>query len=1024
MLDNLNVQNKDTYENKVKELTNKNKEKENLHKGLESKKELFSPTLQQKIKQQLVNEDEKTKYDALAQQYTELASTKEQIKQKINSLEWLGAKDKESLTKKLINQENASTSRAIETEANQLNTFKKNLTDSVQQLQNIDQSEKTTTKDRIKEAITKDQAQKLHDDLKLKSQKADAKNQVNSLNNINNRKQGYLNEIESASNESKISAIVNRAKNRSNLNKEKETAKNQIQNLNLISNEHKQRLKNEIDSRETVDKVNETLNWAKQLSELKAQNSFDKLKLTNLSKNTNEKAKYEQELLNADTKVAVTRLVNDYKAKENEIVKANQKIDQHNNLSTEVKNSFKTKIREAQTNKINDIINEAKTLDTNNYRNITTLNGLQYLNDTYKTNKAKEIKNQATTQASNAKLKEAVDFNNSKKEYADKINQFSLLTQKTKTDAISGLKNNDNQSSYKEKYDKLKEKEDIKKERLTLITTTSEITRKGREILDSQLRATDEDHELNRILEDVVMWRNEAKINSDITSSLNSSKAKIQELAASNQANSSQSLQSLNNFISQNTKNEEDTLDALKVKNKALKDGLRERIIKFNQSMSTKVDNTNTNASKPLNTINNDELTNTKNKLEADIEKYKSIKQSISSNFDQSFDQNGYDNVIAKSTQVLAKLNQKIQLVDKYQTINKTLLSSKLAEREKEWLESRLLKVARNPDVQMSELDGVQNDINNAINEQKRLLDAFADAEFDLNKTMDVLKDIDAISKNRQINASHQSIVQKYNNIMTTIKSRYDDSVNEGTLPQLTSEVTKLNDGLEIYATKFTEVKNYIIKHSGTEQIQTDAWDQYEKSTQNVRLELSKDGIKDYGYYKQTMETTLNSAFDDVKKLVFKKQIVEFIGNGRWSQPGQVSYNSHVNFTISNAYVENPSAKSKAQIKFVENKGYETTYPNMHINFNISDVTNGYTGGHDIWTHEIYFHSSDDDKMVYRLQSKRYKQHTWFVINKMPSSTKYDRRLDPWAYKVDNDKKNWFTEEDLVLTEFKGQKVK
>lgn len=228
---------------------------------------------------------------------------------------------------------------------------------------------------------------------------------------------------------------------------------------------------------------------------------------------------------------------------------------------------------------------------------------------------------------------------------------------------------------------------------------------------------------------------------------------------------------------------------------------------------------------------------------------------------------------------------------------------------------------------------------------------------------------------------------------------------------------------LDTYVNNFKEIEKYISQKSGTNDIKDAAWNKYIEMTQDVRIKLVNNSINDDSYIKEQIKADLNKAFDEIKKLVFKKQIIQFIGNGKWSQPGGVWNNTHIETIITNAYVQNPETKRNATMHLIKNKGYVSTYPNMKIDFNINDVTRSYVQGYDVWAHEIFFHSSDNDRIVYKLISKKSPGHTWFRINKVPSSDQYDPKFEPWAYQPDTNPNNWFTEQDLILTEYKGQKV-
>ncbi|WP_280451482.1 hypothetical protein [Ureaplasma diversum] len=1091
-LDDLTLENKQSFDDKLRELTEKNKEKEDLYKSLESKKDLFSPALQQKIKEQLINEDQKDKYTLLADKYDALAKTKEQIKQKIEGLESTGDKNKQDLIAKLTEKEDEPSAKALETEAVELDNLKKELMSSVDTLKNIEDNERQSIKTQIKDAPTKDQAQKLHDNLKLKSQKEQAKNDVAGLSDIDSKKENYKNQIDLAENDEEIQRILNRAKNESQLNKAKSNAKTQIEKLTLISPEHKQRLLNEIASKNDSNEVNKTLTLANELEEFKKENSFQKLNLTEIAKEQNANTKYNELILNKTTKSEVQNLANEYKSRESEIVKANQAIDKLTNMSQTVRTALKEKVKSAQKDQINNIVNEAKQLDAQNAKNITDLNKLQLLNQQYRTNKTDEIKNQTTIATSNSILKEAqelnktkqaakneIDSNNllstkqqsdlnnrlleangntainaikqennkikaykqqastkvnnnkdyltrseidnvtgaiknandengtnrkaeesktlndAKKKYAQQINGLDLLTSQTKSEAVSYIKTNNGQDPAKQKYDQLKQKNDSKNSHLQLIKSTSEITAAGKRSLEQELRSSDNDQVINNIPQKVNSWKEESLKNSKITTASKTSLTKMKELATNN-TQMWQDLENLQNLIKSNTKQDSDSLENLKTKNQNLNNQINSHITKFNKNVNSLIDEAKTKAEKPDNLESKEELTKIKEKLEADISKYNEIKQSISEAFGREIDKNGYDNAIAKYEQTKSWIEQKIELATKYSNLKGNVQGSSLSQKDKEKYENNIKNNVKNKDLGTSDFSALETKINEAIKNREDIVNKYTLAKNELKKYVDKLSDTSAITKYTQLNSSHQSISQNYNVLLERVSDKFNSDMGDDEIKNLTHEFTEYYETLSYYDVVFQSVKNYISTRSSNDETTDKGWTKYYTLMKPVIDRLATKGSTKNLEFIVGQKALLANAEDEVKKEIFKFEVLRLIGSGKWSKGGNSG-------TIAFAYFDKDSKKP-----VLNKEHYSSKFPNFRVEFLTSGIEEDWTRSRYSWTGRVKFHSGDNNDIVLSLKD----EHKFLAI---PVKTRYDQKTDKkTAHSTNPDRGRWFNENDFA----------
>lgn len=189
---------KDQIDKIVEELTNKNKEKQDLFDKNIKDNDLFTNEFIDETKNQLVNEDNNDKYNKIKNDFAALKTQKEDLIKKLDdnaTYPNLGQKDKENLKNKLKQASDIESIKEVEKQTSQLNTEKQKLISEVDKLEKVD-ADKATTKEQIINANGKDEAQKIYDQLKVKSNKEKAKAEINALQYLNNaEKQNSISQI-------------------------------------------------------------------------------------------------------------------------------------------------------------------------------------------------------------------------------------------------------------------------------------------------------------------------------------------------------------------------------------------------------------------------------------------------------------------------------------------------------------------------------------------------------------------------------------------------------------------------------------------------------------------------------------------------------------------------------------------------------------------------------------------------------------------------------------------------------------
>ncbi|ENY69887.1 Hypothetical protein MBVG_2570 [Mycoplasmopsis bovigenitalium 51080] len=170
---NTTNENKEQINKIVEELTNKNKEKQDLFDKNIKHSDMFTEQFINEQKNKLVNEDNKDKYNKIKNDFATLKTQKEDLINKLDNkatFPYLGGKDKQNLKNKLKQAIDSESIKEVEKEASQLNADKQKLISEVDKLEKVE-ADKASTKEQIINANGKDEAQRIYDELKAKSNK-------------------------------------------------------------------------------------------------------------------------------------------------------------------------------------------------------------------------------------------------------------------------------------------------------------------------------------------------------------------------------------------------------------------------------------------------------------------------------------------------------------------------------------------------------------------------------------------------------------------------------------------------------------------------------------------------------------------------------------------------------------------------------------------------------------------------------------------------------------------------------------
>ncbi|MBZ4195497.1 GA module-containing protein [Mycoplasma sp. 1331] len=774
------------------------------------------------------------------------------------------------------------------------------------------------------------------------------------------------------------------------------------------------------------------------------------------------------------TKKQAQNKLNELKKLNTEINKSIKRLDtaEFSQLSPESKNNYKQEIKNVNAlNNIQPIINRAKT-EVNFIKaknRISEINRLSFLSRDEKNQlirEAQQYSNHDDYNKINQKVDEAIRKNTEKNNWIKEIRKYDLLTQIWKTNSEDYIKVNSYEVA-KNRFNKLKQAQELKKERERNINSLpNELPSWVKNQLIEQLKSKDyidnssnyDTKHLNDISAEILEWRNSGPKYITNYNNLNSIKDIMNEFAMNdkNNHNLQTHYNNFKTFIQNNTLVPGNNKDNLRNKKNAIERDIVTHFNTFNQDVVSFLENIKTNASSNLvNTINQnddfngikqqlkDELGKVKTQLNSWNQKLENIKNKANS-ISPIHNLNEYQKAKSKEQEIQNWLNKKIELVDKYAAlIEKVKSSPYLKTRDKERLENKIKSQGFEKDSLDQKYNLLDKEINDEIRKNKDIVDAYITATNDLQEHASNLRDFESISNERNLNIAHQSIIQKNEKLVQKYRAEQQKNLEDGNLHVLTEKIRKSNETIEEYINRLRDTKTYVEKYGATSEIKNAAWKKYydhiveiTRNSQggketNLFTILGNSGNQDDSQYKNLVIDVLDKTYLEVERLVFKKEIIRLIGNGKWSMPDNESpaFHESVETKITNAYIENPHVPIKNEARLIlDPKHYHSFYQNnLIINYRTdtwkdNDVTGNSTkrGYYDFWSKGIKFsyngNGQKEHKIEYRLKIKRKDNRTWFVIRALPDKQLYESgKSQSWVTQIDTNSKNWVTESDLEL---------
>lgn len=224
------------------------------------------------------------------------------------------------------------------------------------------------------------------------------------------------------------------------------------------------------------------------------------------------------------------------------------------------------------------------------------------------------------------------------------------------------------------------------------------------------------------------------------------------------------------------------------------------------------------------------------------------------------------------------------------------------------------------------------------------------------------------------------------------------------------------------YVRSLDNVYSYLNKYARNDDIKNAAWKEFifwiNRNKPELLKRLSTNGIKDLSPYMVEIQEATRISILNVKRLVFKNEILELIGKGNWSKSGDVWWGNHSVIHISGGWIVNPQSNNRnTKIEF-DNRRFKSKYSNFNIDWNgdknqRTDAKAVNDGHWEYYPKGIVFNSGDEDNIKYILNDNN---RTWFAVVNIPSHDKYwSYNADPRSYRPNSDSQKWFNENDLRL---------
>ncbi|MBZ4204513.1 GA module-containing protein [Mycoplasma tauri] len=974
-----NAKQPDDARTKFNELKRKNESKKTYYNDLESFKSSFDNSVIQNKKSEIKNSSEndaKKIHDELKKLDTNLKSSKEQAKNKINM----------NFNSKPIDASRIKFYKDLITELK----YNENLISKNNKEELMNQKIQKILEVAKDETILSNNTDS--NSLLNPSEKDDLNKKLNKLKKKKNQnKEQTLN---------KIQAVLKEAKQ---LQKEKENIQNQINQLTLVKSDLRNQAKNNI----------------KNQTKKQAQNKLNELKRLN-----------------------------------DEIDKAIKKLDskEFEKLSSQSKNKYKEQIKNVNNvAEIQPIIDRA----TNEVQLQLARENAQRINNfNYLSREEKNLYNDKTSKSSdpveiNRLVAEAENKNHQKNNWINDIHKFDLLTHEWRNNSETFIKVNSTDMAQA-RYNKLKEAQNLKKEREAIINSLSNelpnwvksqlldnLKSKDFKITNNSKNYDDFDrNHLNSMTNEINEWSQSGPIHVRYLNTSNEIKNIMNEFNTNgNNINMQNHQRQFQSFINDNSLAKGDNKDRLINKKNTLQRDIITHFDNFIQDTIGFFEDFKTKA------MHNNVITNKSNlnKLKTELNNYSQKLDNIknkTNSINQIQDLSKYNQAKEKVREVENWFNQKIELVDKHEQLKqKVLISEYLNEKDKEIFENKIYSERHKKDHLNNEFRQLEASIDSKINQNKQTVNKYSDAIYDIERTINDLREFEEIRSNTNLYAAHQSIVQKYDKLISGFKNDKDQYFNKNELDILTEKIVKAKDSINEYIDPFNETKKYINDYSANKNIKDAAWNRYydyivqqTKNNQNNNLltNLANNGINDDSIYVNQIKNVMPNVFLEVKINVFKNEILRIIGNGNWSRRQIWTYSNDCPAWISNAYIINENNKQNASI-ILDDNHYRKMYANMKIEFT-PDTIESKRDGYTFWSHGIKFYSGDNDNIVYELYlspSQANKNHDtiWFEIRNLPTESQYRNNSSPKpeATKPSREQNLWFNERNIRFKSATGK---
>ncbi|WP_172412420.1 GA module-containing protein [Mycoplasmopsis bovigenitalium] len=967
----------------------------------------------------------------------ELNNLKQQVQSLINDPKnFVSDERKQKLTKDLTDAKTEEEITKVRNDATlekkkheAIELAKKILNDKPEELKQVTEEINSKNNERSIDAIIS----RIKGD-KLQSLKLEAESKVEKLEFISeNEKQRIIADIEKVNteNHTEIDNIVKRITEK---NTEKQNVFDSIKNSELFDKEYiNQNIKKLItnnDEKTAYTKVKDDfVKLENQKKEIK--NKFDQSNNNFNSLGQNDIKKLTKELINATTSEQINKVEHDANVLNDFKKDLIDKVNKLSNVNNEKQQTIQ-KIKDASTREEAQKIYDDLALKSKQNDSTLNIQKHEYLSNNEKSKYIEQIK-KATNNKITSILQEAKTLNDKKKAQAEKIrnldNTNSLLKQETKNSSINSIKSTDGEQNAINKYGEVKnifDKETALFNSINDAKNNNQIPDSAKNQLINKLKENDTEQNISDVQAEFNKWKENYPKHKAAISSLNNVKKLIAEL--SNEKSDQIIKKQVNNIqeiINKNMLQNNETVDKIIEKNNRL----------YSNEITSKFNNLSQDVEKLfesyiLNDLDNkmkdkNELSSLNQKLKNDVNRLNNIKLELSKTFTgHQFNSNQFNKAITKSQEVEKWYAEKIDLITKHNELNKEVSETRyLKNKDKEKWTNKIGIERLKKDHNTEAFNKLKSEIDKEMAANKKIIDKYLDSLNSYKDTIHRIKEYDNIIGDRDLKIANQSIVQNNENIISALESEYESNFNNNLLNIKTQSIDKNNDAMTQYKSSLENVKVYLDKHARNENIKNSAWHEFKhwvdfKNPELLRR-LGTNGVKELGQYTEAIKEASKVSILNVKRLVFKKEIIELIGNGKWSLTGEVWWNNHTIMHISYAWIENPSANNQRTKVHLDDRWYSPRYLHFNINWNAdeghkTDAVRSRQPNHwDYFPKGIIFSTGDEDNIKYKLIVD---QRTWYGVVTIPEHHNYwNNTAHRITYTTEKDQSKWFNESHLKL---------